>query len=289
MGSCLGGHGLSICPTNADKGGASCSAKSIINWPTVPAGTWNIAGPIAGTEINTNIVNNLRNIIDQEIDRYTLAPARQDNGNEITLLYTKLTSSEDASSNTVVDDLLWEKIVRRVNDIAKKRSLYETDINNFRKEGSGGAVGLGTGEDLVDSNNINEVIAILNAIKTNCACHNVCKCNIVCSCNGNCGCNYSDERLKENIKPINPRLMDIFKPVEFNYKNENNSKPHYGILAQQMLGTVLEDTALLDTDEWNNYKVNYIELIGIMMAEIKDLRQEIEYLKNNRNNNYKGL
>ena len=135
------------------------------------------------------------------------------------------------------------------------------------------------GPDIVDSNYIQSVISALNGVSGMTGCGTVCKCNVVCACNGNCGCNYSDEQLKIEIEPIDPRLIDTFTPVKFKYDpkklgEQDDGKHHYGILAQNLLGTELEKSGMLHTAEYGHYKVNYTEIIGILIAESQSLRRE---------------
>jgi hypothetical protein len=94
--------------------------------------------------------------------------------------------------------------------------------------------------------------------------------------------NTSDEKLKHNINNIPKEFVDnIFtlNPMTFTYKNDENSKTHYGVLAQDVEkvypNLVKEDVTGFKT-------VNYQELIPLMLAKMKVMQHEIDELKNNK-------
>jgi len=58
--------------------------------------------------------------------------------------------------------------------------------------------------------------------------------------------------------------------------NKNTSSKNYGVIAQE-LEEILPDLV----HETNGYKsVDYLQLFGIMLAAIKELKQEINEFKN---------
>ena len=98
--------------------------------------------------------------------------------------------------------------------------------------------------------------------------------------------NPSDITLKENISDLtNEFCSNILKitPKKYNFINDENKKEHYGIIAQDLeevfpklvTNTVIEDSE----NNINEIKcVNYLELIPIMIAKMKDMQNEIDKL-----------
>lgn len=89
----------------------------------------------------------------------------------------------------------------------------------------------------------------------------------------------SDERIKDNIVEISKeKSMNVLglTPVSFSYINDNTKKMHFGFLAQEVESMFPE----LVSDISPEYKaVNYIELIPIMLAKMKQMQDEIDQLK----------
>jgi len=91
--------------------------------------------------------------------------------------------------------------------------------------------------------------------------------------------NPSDIRLKENISDLTNDISDgILKisPKKYNFKNDENKKEHYGIMAQD-----LEEIfpILITNNSINGIKsVNYLELIPLMIAKMKNMQNEIDEL-----------
>jgi hypothetical protein len=86
----------------------------------------------------------------------------------------------------------------------------------------------------------------------------------------------SDSQLKENIKIIQDNEFKKTRPVEFTFKNDKQHKKHYGLIAQEIIEIYPE----LVSQNWRGYyTVNYIELIPILMNQIKDLQSELDCLK----------
>ena len=91
----------------------------------------------------------------------------------------------------------------------------------------------------------------------------------------------SDERLKDNIAPIEGAL-DIVKQlngVSFNYKKDG--KPAVGLIAQdveKVVPSAVQETEILGHD--GEYKIlEYTQLIGVLVEAIKDQQKQIEELK----------
>jgi hypothetical protein len=91
--------------------------------------------------------------------------------------------------------------------------------------------------------------------------------------------NTSDIRLKENITEISTSKMDdlfTINPVIYNYIEGGPGKIHYGVLAQDVEKVFPE----LVEHNMSGYKtVNYLELLPLMLAKMKNMQQQIDELK----------
>jgi hypothetical protein len=88
--------------------------------------------------------------------------------------------------------------------------------------------------------------------------------------------NPSDITLKDNIEQINIDDFNKLNPVSFTFKDDEQNKKHYGFIAQE-LETVYPD---LVTDSELGFKtVNYIEMIPILLSQMKNMQIEIDKLK----------
>ena len=88
--------------------------------------------------------------------------------------------------------------------------------------------------------------------------------------------NPSDIILKDNIEQINIDDFNKLNPVSFTFKDDEQHKKHYGFIAQE-LETVYPE---LVTDTEIGFKsVNYIELIPILLSQMKNMQMEIDNLK----------
>lgn len=85
----------------------------------------------------------------------------------------------------------------------------------------------------------------------------------------------SDENLKTNIKTVENALDTItsLRGVSFDWKE--NGKSSYGVIAQELEKVLPE----LVTDS-NTKSVNYNGIIGVLIESIKELKSEIDTLKN---------
>lgn len=105
--------------------------------------------------------------------------------------------------------------------------------------------------------------------------------------------NPSDVTLKENITDLtNDFCNDILKikPKRYNFIDDINKKEHYGIIAQELeliFPKLVINTEINDTNEINeNIKtINYLELIPIMIAKMKDMQNKIDELNIRLENN----
>ena len=89
--------------------------------------------------------------------------------------------------------------------------------------------------------------------------------------------NTSDERLKENVKPIQNALADIcqLEGVTFDWKD--TGVHGQGFIAQQVEPIIPE---IVKTDEDDGMKsINYVGLIGHLVEAIKTQQTQIDDLK----------
>lgn len=87
----------------------------------------------------------------------------------------------------------------------------------------------------------------------------------------------SDINLKENIKTIENSLNTIeqLRGVTFNWKE--NQKPSLGVIAQE-LQEILPELV----NDGNIKSVNYNGIIGVLIEAVKELKKEVEELKNTK-------
>ena len=90
-------------------------------------------------------------------------------------------------------------------------------------------------------------------------------------------CTPSDIQLKENIQDIKKeeieKILDL-EPKKYNLKNNSDKKEHYGFVAQDLqllFPTLIEEIA-------GKKHVNYLELIPLMIAKMKQMQEQIDYL-----------
>ena len=92
--------------------------------------------------------------------------------------------------------------------------------------------------------------------------------------------NPSDNILKENIETIDSTDLLKLNPVKFQFKNDNKHKNHFGLIAQE-LETVYPE--LVSNNSIGFKTVNYIELIPILISQIKTMQKDIDTLKSELN------
>ena len=89
----------------------------------------------------------------------------------------------------------------------------------------------------------------------------------------------SDEILKENITPITEekakQLLSL-TPVEYNLKIDSNKKLHNGLIAQEV---ELFFPELVEQGSHGYKQVNYVELISIIISQMKNMQTELDCLK----------
>jgi hypothetical protein len=87
----------------------------------------------------------------------------------------------------------------------------------------------------------------------------------------------SDINYKENINTVNGALLKVeqMRGVKFNWKESGS--PSYGVIAQELLEVLPE---LVHGE--NPKTVNYNGIIGVLIEAIKELKAEVEELKNTK-------
>ncbi len=92
----------------------------------------------------------------------------------------------------------------------------------------------------------------------------------------------SDYRIKENITPLDSSFtVDDLKPIRF--INKNTGKADYGLIAHE-LQSVYPELVTGEKDGEQLQSVNYQGLIGILIQEVKNLKKEVNELKEKVNN-----
>ena len=81
----------------------------------------------------------------------------------------------------------------------------------------------------------------------------------------------SDERLKDDIVPMPVGLIDAIKPVQFKWKDGGKSSA--GVIAQQLQEVGLDD--YVNEAPNGDLGVDYNALIGVLLAEVIDLKRRI--------------
>jgi hypothetical protein len=85
----------------------------------------------------------------------------------------------------------------------------------------------------------------------------------------------SDERKKEDIAPMPLNLIDGINPVTFKWRE--SGKASGGVIAQQLQACGLEDWVNEAPD--GTLGVDYMALIGVLLAEVQDLKLRVKELE----------
>jgi hypothetical protein len=90
---------------------------------------------------------------------------------------------------------------------------------------------------------------------------------------------YSDARVKDNINTIEAPLDLITKlrGVTYTRKDTDDKSRKVGVIAQEVL-PILPEVVQKDTN--GNYSVAYGNIVGVLIEAIKELKAEIDILKN---------
>jgi hypothetical protein len=89
---------------------------------------------------------------------------------------------------------------------------------------------------------------------------------------------YSDARVKENVKTIEAPLALVTKLRGVTYtRNDSEDKSRkIGVIAQEVLPILPE---VVQQDDKGNYSVAYGNIVGVLIEAIKELKAEIDILK----------
>jgi hypothetical protein len=90
---------------------------------------------------------------------------------------------------------------------------------------------------------------------------------------------YSDARLKDNVKTLDGSKVYEMRGVSFTKDGELGS----GVIAQE-LEQVAPELVMTNDDEMQTKSVAYGNVVGYLIEAIKELKQEIEVLKNANSN-----
>lgn len=100
--------------------------------------------------------------------------------------------------------------------------------------------------------------------------------------------NPSDLTIKENIKVIEPKIcdnLDYLQVVEFNFKDDEYKKLHYGFIAQDVSKQIPELVTNIPKKDKNSDEiyhilaVNYLEMVPLLVAKMQKMQKEIDLLK----------
>ena len=90
---------------------------------------------------------------------------------------------------------------------------------------------------------------------------------------------YSDARVKENVETISDALAKVtsLRGVSYTRKDSEDKSRKVGVIAQEVLD-ILPEVVQQDTE--GNYSVAYGNVVGVLIEAIKELKAEIDILKN---------
>jgi hypothetical protein len=90
--------------------------------------------------------------------------------------------------------------------------------------------------------------------------------------------NPSDINLKNSVEQIksDTTILKKLNPVSFTFKDDEQNKKHFGFIAQELESLYPE---LVSNNELGFKTVNYIEIIPILLSQMKNMQEEIDKLK----------
>jgi len=86
---------------------------------------------------------------------------------------------------------------------------------------------------------------------------------------------YSDERLKENIETIENSLEKVSQLRGVSY--DRDERRNIGLVAQEVMEVIPE---VVSEGADGYYSVAYGNIVGLLVEAIKELKKEVELLKN---------
>jgi len=90
---------------------------------------------------------------------------------------------------------------------------------------------------------------------------------------------FSDERLKSNIVTVPDALAKVTAMRGVHYTRDDTGRDHTGVIAQE-IQKIAPEVVLTADDEINTLSVDYGNITGYLIEAIKELKAEIEELKN---------
>ena len=244
------GDGETNCSTNKeslDYNTASCAGHH----SSCSTNQTTFSSIVPGNYIQAAHIDELRVAIVDEIDRRNA---------HSTYSLSNSVSSGDPSPGGIVDNAS----LTGVNDAINRIDSGSTSIP-------------GNQSDVIITP-ITALGARIRSLESDCICNSDCACNSVCTCNTDCKCNYSDIRLKTEIEELDKGLEFISSLDTYKFKYKDNDLgidslyTHYGLMAQE-----IPDTNIVHTEASSGYKkVNYIELIPVLINAIKELSEKID-------------
>jgi hypothetical protein len=90
---------------------------------------------------------------------------------------------------------------------------------------------------------------------------------------------FSDERLKSNIRTVPDALAKVTAMRGVHYTRDDTDRDHTGVIAQE-IQKIAPEVVLTADDEMNTLSVDYGNITGYLIEAIKELKAEIEELKN---------
>ena len=90
--------------------------------------------------------------------------------------------------------------------------------------------------------------------------------------------NPSDINLKNSVEQIktDATILKKLNPVSFTFKDDEQNKKHFGFIAQEL---EILYPQLVSDNEGGFKTVNYIEMIPILLSQMKNMQREIDKLK----------
>jgi len=90
---------------------------------------------------------------------------------------------------------------------------------------------------------------------------------------------YSDARVKDNVETITDALTKVtsLRGVSYTRKDSEDKSRKLGVIAQEVLDILPE---VVQQDDSGNYSVAYGNIVGVLIEAIKELKAEINELKN---------
>ena len=90
---------------------------------------------------------------------------------------------------------------------------------------------------------------------------------------------YSDARVKDNVETITDALTKVtsLRGVSYTRNDSEDKSTKVGVIAQEVLDILPE---VVQQDDNGNYSVAYGNIVGVLIEAIKELKAEIDILKN---------